>query len=349
MVHELGVPSTLEGIVCVQVFKASRGYADYATFEVSGPFIDRACLSLGPLPDAYLRLCGLLSAQLVAIASGIAGHAVPFGARVEEAVERERVEFRFRSRPMALLVGWQETPVRQRVPLDAWDWVDLASEHRRGADLRDAVHLRLDRLAAALGLGLGELLEDRVAMHTFWIAPACSPVLVIRGMAGSAEAFVTSAASLPRAEVQEWVDRVSLLPPALSDAVSEPLRLLAASRAMERGWLRFTLGWAALERLGTELGARFDNEIEGEQRRCPSCGDRITDRKPTIRPRLEALMGALGMPEKEKLAAELSRINGLRGRTHRGAIPEGPDLVGPERLANAILRAVFEKPDKIPT
>jgi hypothetical protein len=344
VVQELGVPTELEGLVCVQVFKASRGHAGSEIFEVSGPKVDGARLRLGLLPDEYFGLRGLLSAQLEAILSGFKG----FDALVKRATERERRGFRFGTRPMALLIGWRETTVRRRRPLDDWDWVDLAQEYLRGVELRDAVHQELDRLAASLAVGLGEFLEDRVATHNFWIAPQRSPVVVIREIVGSVEAIQMSEASYPRGRVEEWVNRVSGLPGALSEAVAEPLSLLAASKAIEPGWLRFTLGWAALERLASELGERFDDQVVVEQRRCPSCGADVTDRMPTIRPRLEALMGALDMPERSDLTAELARINRLRGRSHAGVIPEGTDLLAPERLASGIARAVLENPQKIP-
>jgi hypothetical protein len=90
VLHELGVPGQLEGIVCVQVFKAVREYGDSATFDVSGTDVDGARLRLGRLPDEYLRLRARLSAQRDAILSGITGHKMRFDARIDEAIERER-------------------------------------------------------------------------------------------------------------------------------------------------------------------------------------------------------------------------------------------------------------------
>jgi hypothetical protein len=344
MLQELGVPSDLEGLVGVQLFKASRGHAGSEMFEVSSRQLDGARLRLGLAPDEYLQLRGLLAAQLEDILSGFKD----FDARLERANERERRNYEFAKRPMALLIGWRETAVRRRRPLDDWDWVDLVHEHRRGVELREAIHRELDCLAAALAVGLGEFLEDRVATDSFWTAPKCLPVVVIRESVGSAEAFQVSEASFPRTQAEEWIDRISQLPEALSAAIAEPLNLLAASKAIEPGWLRFTFGWAALERLATELGSRFDDKIVVEQRRCPSCGADVTDRRPTIRPRLHALMGALEMPDEHNLKSELARINGLRGRSHVGEIPEGTDLLAPERLASGIVRAAIEDPGRIP-
>lgn len=345
MLQELGVPTDLEGLVCLQLFKASRGYAGSEIFEVSCRGADGARLRLGLLPDEYLRLRGLLAAQLEDTLSGFK----EFDSRLERATERERRDFQFRARPMALLVGWRSTPVSRRDPLDDWDWVDLVHEYGRGVGLRQAIHQDLDRLAASLAVGLGMFLEDRVATHNFWVAPEHSPVVVIRESVGSAEVFQTSAAAFPRVQVEEWIESVLGLPEAISEAVAEPLDLLAAAKAIDPGWLRFTLGWAALERLASELGRRFDDGILVEQKRCPSCGADVTDRRPTIRPRLQALMAALDMPEQRDLTAELARINRLRGRSHVGEIPEGTDLLAPERLAIGIVRAVIENPGKIPT
>jgi hypothetical protein len=326
------------------LFKASRGHTGSEIFDLSSRQLDGARLRLGPAPDEYLRLRGLLAAQLEDILSGFKD----FDARLERATDRERRNFQFANRPMALLIGWRKTTVRRRRPLDGWDWVDLVHEHQRGVELREAIHQELDRLAAALAVGLGEFLEDRVATHRFWIAPKRSPVVVIRESVGSVEVFQVSEASLPRTRVEEWIDRVSRLPEGLSAAIAEPLNLLAASKVIEPSWLRFTFGWAALERLATELGSRFDDKIVVEQRRCPSCGADVTDRRPTIRPRLHALMGALDMPGQRDLKAELARINRVRGRSHVGEIPEGTDLLAPERLASGIVRTVIENPGKIP-
>jgi hypothetical protein len=126
------------------------------------------------------------------------------------------------------------------------------------------------------------------------------------------------------------------------------LKLLAASKNTEPGWLRFTLGWAALERLATELGSRFDGQIVVEQKRCSRCGADVTDRRPTLRPRLHALMSALNMQNQLELEAELSRVNRLRGRSHVGDLPDGADLRAPEYLANTILKAVIENPESLP-
>ena len=295
MLHELGVPSELEGLVSIQVFKAGRGYADSASFEVSEDQLDGAHLRIGDLPDEYLRVRALGGAQLDAHLCGITGGGMPLAARVEGVFERDRTEFPFRSRPMAMLLGWRETRVRRREPVDGWDWVDLAAEHERGVELRREVHARLDRLAAALSIGLGDLIEDRVATHHFWVAPGETPVVVIRGVAGSAEAHVRSHAAFPRAEVEEWIERISGLPPTLSDALSESLRLLATAGATERSWLRFTLGWAALERLASEIGSTLDDQIVVEQRRCHSCGADVTERTRRSGPGLKRSLTRWGL------------------------------------------------------
>jgi hypothetical protein len=174
------------------------------------------------------------------------------------------------------------------------------------------------------------------------------PVVVIRGMAGSAELTVTSKDELPRPEIEEWIEKASRVSPTLYDAISEPLGLLAAARARESGWLRFTLGWAVLERLAANVGSVFDGQIVVEQRRCQSCGADITDRRPTLRPRLEKLVHELALPQARDLTNELARINNLRGRSHAGEIPDGSDLLAPERLAAAILKGIVSEPTRVP-
>lgn len=81
------------------------------------------------------------------------------------------------------------------------------------------------------------------------------------------------------------------------------------------------------------------------QRACPSCGAEITERTPGPVQRLQALVRALGLPEPDDLAAELRRINNLRGRSHGGHIPDGVDLLAPERLASTILHGIVSDPD----
>jgi hypothetical protein len=231
--------------------------------------------------------------------------------------------------------------------LGRWDWVDLVAEYDRGVEFQDVMHYALDRLAAVLGVGLGALLNDRVDTDAFWIAPQHSPVVAMRVAVGTPELSQTFSTALPRAEVQQWLEQVSRVPPRLLNALAEPLRLLAASRATEPGWLRFTLGWAALERLATEHGRQFDPLIEVQQPRCSSCGTELPRRKPGARARLEALMRALQMPEFDAMRAELRRINDLRGQSHGGAIPNGRDVLAPEQLANTIVRAIIEHPERV--
>lgn len=101
-----------------------------------------------------------------------------------------------------------------------------------------------------------------------------------------------------------------------------------------------------MERLGTELGKRFDDLIAIQQPQCPSCGAQLPRRKPGVRARIEQLMRVLKMARLTELTAELARVNALRGRSHGGRIPEGPDLLAPERLAGTILQAVIERPEK---
>jgi hypothetical protein len=347
MLDEFGVPSELEGVLGIQIFKASRGYAEPSLFEASGAGLDGVRLRLGVLPDGYLKLRALGGAQAENLLTGLGGAAVPYADRFEALLDQLRAEFEFASRPMAALLGWRATSVRRRERLGEWDWVDLVAEHARGKELREEVHAGLDRLAAALSLGLGQLLEDRVATHTFWVALDQRPVRVLREDVGSVEVSTMDHGSPPRGEVEEWIQKVSGVPPALYDAIVEPLGLLAAARALEPSWRRFTLGWAVLERLAGNVGAGLDDQIAVEQRRCPSCGADITERIPSPRRRLEALMRAVGLPEPDDLADELRRINELRGRSHGGDIPDGFDLLAPERLASVILGAIVDHPGRV--
>jgi hypothetical protein len=349
MLDKFGVPSETEGVLGIQVFKASRGYAEPGLVEASGAGLDGVRVWLGVLPDEYLQLRALGGAQLQNVASGFDRAPVPFANRFQSILDQERAEFQFATRPMAALLGWRATSIRRREPLGGWDWVDLAEEYARGVELREGVHAALDRVAAALSLGLGQLLEDRMATHTFWIAPDRQPVVVLRGEAGSVEVFTTSHAGSPHGEIEEWIQRVSRLPPTVYDLIEEPLGLLAAARALESGWRRFTLGWAVLERIAGNVGARFDDQVAVEQRTCPSCGAGITERTPGPVQRLKALVHALGLPEPDDLAAELSRINNLRGRSHGGHIPDGADLLAPERLASTILHGIVSDPERVPT
>jgi hypothetical protein len=347
MLDEFGVPSDTEGVIGIQIFRASRGYEEPSLFEASGAGLDGVRLRLGVLPDEYLQLRALGGAQAMNLLSGLNTDAVSFADRFDSILDQVRAEFEFATRPMAALLGWRATSIRRHEPLAGWDWVDLAAEHARGAELRAELHAALDRLAAGLSLGLGQLLEDRVATHTFWVAPNQDPVGHFRFEGGKVELFTTGHTGAPR-EVEKWIQRVSRVPPALYDLIEEPLGLLAAARSLEPSWRRFTLGWAVLDRLAGNVGKRFDDQIEVEQRSCPSCGADVSWRPRTLVPRLEALVRALGLPEPDDLGGELRRINSLRARSHGGYIPDGADLLAPERLASTILRGILSDPGRVP-
>jgi hypothetical protein len=347
MLDEFGLPSETEGVLGIQIFKASRGYAEPTLFEASGAGLNGVRLRLGVLPDEYLQLCALAGAQVRNLLSGVGRDAVPFADRLQSSLDRVRAEFQFATRPMAALLGWRATSIRRREPLAEWDWVDFAEEHARGEEVREEVHAALDRVSAVLSLGLGQLLEDRVATHTFWIAPNQRPVRVLREEGGSLEEFTTSHASPPRGEIEQWIHQVSRVPPALYDLIVEPLGLLAAARALEPSWRRFTLGWAVLDRLARNVGKRFDDQIVVDQRKCRSCGADVTARKPGVRQRVEELMRVLDLPELDHLVAELKRVNDVRGDSHGGDLPDGSELLAPERLASVILRAIVDDPGRV--
>jgi hypothetical protein len=348
MLDKFGVPSETEGVLGIQIFKASRGYAEPGLFEASGAGLDGVRLRLGVLPDEYLQLRALGGAQAVNLLSGLGHDAVPFADRFESILDQVRTEFQFATRPMGTLLGWRATSIHRREPFAEWDWVDFEVVHARGVVLRKEVHAALDRLAAAVSLGLGHLIEDRVETHTFWIAPDRRPVRVLRGEVGTPEVFTMGDAGPPRGDIEEWIQLVSRVPPALYDLIVEPLGLLAAARALEPSWRRFTLGWAVLERLAGNVGAKFDDQVEVEQRTCRSCGEDISARTPGPVQRLEALVRALGLPKPDDLAGELRRINSLRGRSHGGYIPDGADLLAPEGLASTILRRIVSDPGRVP-
>jgi hypothetical protein len=209
------------------------------------------------------------------------------------------------------------------------------------------VHASLDHSAARLSLGLSEFLGDRVATQTFWVAPGLRPVVVLREAVGTASVYQTEDGAPPIRELQERIEQMTRVPSTVNEAIVEPLGLLATARGLEPSWRRFTLGWAALERLARNVGARFDDSVVVEQRLCPSCGADVTDRTPSPRRRLEALLRALELPDADALAAELLRINELRGRSHGGDLPDGTDLVAPERLASTILRSIVDDPGRV--
>jgi hypothetical protein len=137
---------------------------------------------------------------------------------------------------------------------------------------------------------------------------------------------------------------MSSSPPWLHEALATPLELIAAAKATEEDCVRFTLGWAALERLATSVGSRFDDSITVEQRHCGNCGHPVTDRKPTILPRLDALASAVGL----SVQGELKRINRLRGRSHVAHLPAGAEILAPESLASLIIHRIIADPSQIP-
>lgn len=153
-----------------------------------------------------------------------------------------------------------------------------------------------------------------------------------------------SSLPFPRSETESWIGTISSSPPWLYETLAEPLQLIAAAKATEGSWVRFTLGWAALERVATNLGSRFDNSIPVEQRRCQNCGHPMTARKPTIIRRLVALANAVGLSLRE----ELNRINRVRGRSHVARLPEGAEAAEPERLAGLIVQRIIADPSQIP-
>ena len=349
MLTELGVPDDLEGIVAIQVFKAGRAYATPSSLDMAGRGLDGAHLLAGELPDAYIQARILEAALRQAILMGTLGAGKPLEEHLRAAQERDTSDNLWRSRPMAVLVGWRATAVRQRTPVGEYDWADLGAEHQRGLELRAELHGAVGRLAVGLRLELGELLMDRVASHSFWVAPSHPPVIVLGEFIGSVEVTTGSTKSFPREEVEEWARELAAIPASLYDAIEEPLDLLAAARAIEPNWTRFTLGWGALERLATNVGSRFDSQITVEQRACERCGAPITSRRPGPRQRLLALVNALALPNSSDLAEELARLHDIRGASHGGTIPDGADLVSPERLAEQILRAIVTEGEKIPT
>ena len=348
MLSELGVPDDLEGIVGIQVFKARRSYAEPSSLSLAGRDLDGAQLLCGELPNAYIEARILDEALRNAILMGTVGAGKPLEEHFRLVRERDQREKLWRSRPMAVLVGWQSTAVRRRASDGAYGWADIAAEHHRGLVLRAKLHAALGRLAVGLGLELGEALMDRVASHSFWVAPTRSPVIVLGEFSGSADVTTGSMDPFPSAEVDEWARKFRAVPASLYQAIEEPLDLLAAARATEPNWTRFTLGWGALERLATNVGSKFDNKIPVEQRFCDRCGAAITGRKPGPRQRLEALIDALALPAGPSLKVELARVNGVRGKSHVGKIPEGAELVSPEKLAEQVLRAIVASPRSIP-
>jgi hypothetical protein len=348
MLAELGVPDDLEGIVGIQVFKARRAYAERSALDLPWRGLDGAHLILGELPDAYIEARILDAALRNAILLGIVGAGRPLEEHFRTVRERDEREGMWRSRPMTILVGWQRTAVLQRTPIGDYDWADISAEHDRGLKLRAELHEALGRLAVGVGLELGEALMDRVATHSFWIAPSRPPVIVLGEFSGSLDLSTGSMEPFPRDATTRWAQKLTVLPAELCLDLEESLDLLAAARATELNWTRFTLGWGALERLANNIGSRFDDQIIVEQRSCAQCGAAITSRKPSPRRRLEALADALALPTRSNVTAELGRATAIRGASHVGKIPNGTDLMLPERLAEQFLRAVVDQPTKIP-
>jgi hypothetical protein len=104
MFAALGVPERLEGFVGVQLFKAGRGYAEPVKAEAPAVGLDGAVLHLGELPDDYVQLRARSMAQLDALLSRFTADTTRFEDRLNAAIERERTEFQFDKRPMAILI-----------------------------------------------------------------------------------------------------------------------------------------------------------------------------------------------------------------------------------------------------
>lgn len=287
MLERLGVPDQFEGIVGIQVFKSRRWYPEPAVFEVRGPGLDGACLRVGEVEDAYLQARTLDAAWRKHILLWTVGAAKSLDEHLAEEIEEARADQLLQSRAFATLVGWRTEPLPQAS--DPNDPSSASDELARGVRLRTELHLAIGRLGAALALGLGDAIMDRIAGHSFWVSPSRDPTIVLGEFSASGDLSVPSSLPFPRAEVESWITAISSFPLWLYEALVEPLELIAAAKATEGSWVRFTLGWAALERLATNLGSRFDNSITVEQRRCQNCGHLITARKPTIVPRLIAL------------------------------------------------------------
>jgi hypothetical protein len=65
-----------------------------------------------------------------------------------------------------------------------------------------------------------------------------------------------------------------------------------------------------------------------------------------IRRSAGVLDNTLDLPDPERLADELKRLNKTRGRSHVGVLPEESETRAPERLTSQILEAVVSSPDR---
>jgi hypothetical protein len=341
MLEQLGVPDSFEGLVGIQIFKTRRWHLEPAIFQVAGPKLDGASLRVGELEDAYLQARALDAAWRKHILLWTVGAAKSLDAHLAEEMAGVRTDQTLQSRAFATLVGWRTESLPLASEADDPTWAP--NELARGVQLRTELHLAIGRLAAVLAVGLGDLILDRVAQHSFWVAPSRDPTIVLGEFSASCDLSAPSSSPFPRSEVENWIASISSSPPWLYETLAEPLELIAAAKATEGDWVRFTLGWAALERIAISLGSRFDNSIMVEQRRCDNCGHPVTARKPTVIPRLVAVANAVGLPVRN----ELTRINRVRGRSHIGRLPEGAEAAEPERLAGLIVQRIIADPNRI--
>jgi hypothetical protein len=342
MLEQLGVPDSFEGLVGIQVFATRRWHSEQANFEVAGQGLGGACLRIGEIEDAYLRARALDAAWRKHILLWTVGAAKPLDEHLAEELEAVRADETLQSRPFSTLIGWRE----ERLPStgEADDPTEASSELARGVRLRAELHQAIGRLGAALAVGLEDVILDRIAQHSFWVTPSRDPAIVLGEFSASGEVSARSSLPFPRSEVERWIETLSSSPPWLHEALAQPLELIAAAKAAEESWVRFTLGWAALERIATSVGSQLDNSITVDQRHCDNCGHPVTDRKPTVLPRLNAVASAVGL----SIQDELKRINRVRGRSHIARLPEGSEVMQPERLAGLIVERIIADPSQIP-
>lgn len=342
MLSGLGLPTDLEGIVCIQTFTTARKYAQGASLALRCSDTDDARLHFGPSPIDHAQLHAVQAAQRQSVLTGFAKYEEQLASIVEEGVRLPWV-----SDPTVLLVGWCRRRVGRRSPLAEWDWVDLLAEWDDGSEAAGIVHEALAREAAALRLRFPDLIGRQVSGDAFWLAPGEPPAVVLGQLqAGGADLIVLSTGGPPEQELDEWVTLMRAVPTEIWEVLETVLGLLAQAHS-SAGWLRFTLGWAALERLAGEFGKLFDTDVEVQQRTCGACGEPVTERRPGMKQRVVALARRLPLDSTEEFERELARLNRLRGATHGGTLPAPEDAAGPERLAGQLVHAIIENPECI--